>query len=106
MAGALLRLNTLGPLGLTRAVLPYMLRRSRGRHVVVASMAAVVPSPGQSAYAAAKAGLRAYFLSMAAELADRWGRQEAGCVAAAATALRAAAVNFSLEGAIAGQTAG
>ena len=33
--------------------------------------AAVVPSPGQAVYAAAKAGLRAYFQSMASELSDR-----------------------------------
>lgn len=33
--------------------------------------AAVVPSPGQSVYSAAKAGLRAYFQSMATELSER-----------------------------------
>lgn len=33
--------------------------------------AAVVPSPGQAVYAAAKAGLRAYFQSMASELSER-----------------------------------
>lgn len=32
--------------------------------------AAVVPSPGQSVYAAAKSGLRAYFASMTTELCD------------------------------------
>lgn len=42
------------------------------RHVVIASMAGVVPSPGQAAYSAAKAGVRAYFASVAAELADKW----------------------------------
>lgn len=39
--------------------------------------AAVVPSPGQSVYAAAKSGLRAYFASMASELSDRWPLQHA-----------------------------
>jgi NAD(P)-dependent dehydrogenase (short-subunit alcohol dehydrogenase family) len=34
--------------------------------------AAVVPSPGQSVYAAAKSGLRAYFASLSSELSDRW----------------------------------
>lgn len=39
---------------------------------MIASMAGVVPSPGQAAYSAAKAGVRAYFASVAAELADKW----------------------------------
>eukprot|EP00955_Chlamydomonas_euryale_P085145 364058-Chlamydomonas_euryale.AAC.7 len=43
-------LNTLGPIKLTRAALPYMLRRGKGRFVVIASMAAKVPSPGQAVY--------------------------------------------------------
>lgn len=68
---SLIDLNMLGPIALTRATLPFMLQRKSGRHVVVASMAAVVPSPGQASYSAAKAGLRAYFLSVASELAER-----------------------------------
>lgn len=36
-----------GPIAVARATLPRMLQAGRGRHVVVASMAAVVPSPGQ-----------------------------------------------------------
>lgn len=71
MAAALLRLNLQGPLALARAALPHMVAQGRGQHVVVASMSAVVPSPGQSVYAAAKSGLRAYFASMATELAER-----------------------------------
>ncbi|EFN55180.1 hypothetical protein CHLNCDRAFT_134329 [Chlorella variabilis] len=71
VAATLLRLNLQGPLALARAVLPHMVAQRRGRHVVVASMSAVVPSPGQSVYAAAKSGLRAYFASMASELSDR-----------------------------------
>lgn len=34
--------------------------------------AAVVPSPGQAVYAAAKSGLRGYFASLTSELSDRW----------------------------------
>jgi NADP-dependent 3-hydroxy acid dehydrogenase YdfG len=47
---ALFGVNTLGPIKLTRAALPYMLARRKGRIVVVASMAAKVPSPGQTIY--------------------------------------------------------
>lgn len=42
--------NTLGPIKLTRAALPLMLARNKGRIVVVASMAGKVPSPGQAVY--------------------------------------------------------
>lgn len=70
VAASLLALNLTGPIALARASLPSMLRRGSGRHVVVASMSAVVPSPGQAVYAAAKSGLRAYFQSLNSELAD------------------------------------
>ncbi len=43
----LMELNAVGPIKLTRAVLPYMLRRDRGRIVVVGSMSSKLPSPGQ-----------------------------------------------------------
>ena len=43
-------LNTLGPIKLARAALSHMLRRKRGRMVVIASMAAKVPTPGQAVY--------------------------------------------------------
>ena len=43
-------LNTVGPIKLARAALVHMLRRKRGRMVVIASMAAKVPTPGQAVY--------------------------------------------------------
>jgi NAD(P)-dependent dehydrogenase (short-subunit alcohol dehydrogenase family) len=45
--------------------------RQRGRLVVIASMAAKVPSPGQAVYSGAKAALWGYFLSLAAEVSGR-----------------------------------
>eukprot|EP00983_Pelagomonas_calceolata_P113675 1160009-Pelagomonas_calceolata.AAC.2 len=51
LADALLAVNTVGPIKLTRALLPGLLGQKRpARIVVVASMAAKVPSPGQSIY--------------------------------------------------------
>jgi short-subunit dehydrogenase len=47
---AMFGVNTLGPIKLTRAALPSLLSRNKGRIVVVASMAAKVPSPGQAVY--------------------------------------------------------
>ncbi len=40
-------LNAIGPIKLTRAALPHLLRRDRGRLVVVGSMSSKLPSPGQ-----------------------------------------------------------
>ncbi|KAL6761352.1 hypothetical protein V8C86DRAFT_2536220 [Haematococcus lacustris] len=66
---ALFSVNTLGPIHLTRAALPLMLARSKGRIVVVASMAGKVPSPGQSVYSACKMAVFGYFSSLATEVA-------------------------------------
>ena len=46
VAAKMVELNVLGPLALTRAALPFLLSRRRGRIVVVSSMAAAVPAPG------------------------------------------------------------
>ncbi|GLI66405.1 hypothetical protein VaNZ11_010166 [Volvox africanus] len=67
---ALMQLNAIGPIKLTRAVLPHLLRRNRGRVVVVGSMSSKLPSSGQAVYAAAKMALYGYFSSLATELAD------------------------------------
>lgn len=48
-----------------------VLSRGKGRMVVVSSMAAKVPSPGQAVYSAAKMAVWGYFASLATELADK-----------------------------------
>lgn len=66
---AQLRINYLSPVQLTLAALPYM--QERGGHVVtVSSMAARMSTPGEAAYAAAKAALGTYFEALAGELWD------------------------------------
>lgn len=55
-------LNTIGPIKLTRAALPHMLRRQRGRLVVIASMAAKVPTPGQAIYSGETRSFRTWGL--------------------------------------------
>ncbi|KAK9819730.1 hypothetical protein WJX72_001706 [[Myrmecia] bisecta] len=67
----LFELNTLGPVKLTRAALPYMLSRKKGQIVVVSSMAGKVPSPGQAVYSGAKSALLGYFHALHAEVCDR-----------------------------------
>jgi NAD(P)-dependent dehydrogenase (short-subunit alcohol dehydrogenase family) len=64
---ALLETNLLGAMLGCRAALP-ALRASRGAIVHVASLGGLVPMPFEAAYAASKAGLRQFSLSLRAEL--------------------------------------
>jgi short-subunit dehydrogenase len=66
----LMRLNYLSPVRLTLAALPGMQARGSGQIAVVSSMAARMSSPGEAAYAAAKAALTAFFEALATELWD------------------------------------
>jgi len=79
VAVKLVQMNLMGQMAVARAVLPHLLEQGHGHHVVVASMAALVPSPGQAVYAAAKSAVRAYFLSMATELYARGIRVSVIC---------------------------
>ncbi len=63
------RLNLLGPVQLTRALLPAMVGAGRGKIVNVASDAGRVGSSGETAYAGAKGGLIAFTKSLAREMA-------------------------------------
>jgi dehydrogenase/reductase SDR family protein 7 len=71
VAVKLVQLNLIGQMAVSRAILPHLLRQGHGHHVVISSMAAQVPSPGQAVYSAAKSALKSYFLSMETELHDR-----------------------------------
>lgn len=62
--------SLLGTFLWTRALVPGMLERGRGRIVNVSSYAGTRPSPYQSGYAAAKAGLVSFTESLAAALED------------------------------------
>ncbi|GAA5042773.1 SDR family oxidoreductase [Nocardia callitridis] len=56
----LFQLNVLGPVALTRAVLPGMRERRFGRVVMVGSMLGSFPMPYRSSYVATKAALRGF----------------------------------------------
>jgi uncharacterized oxidoreductase len=64
---AIVETNLLGAMLGCRAALP-ALRASRGAIVHVASLGGLVPMPFEAAYAASKAGLRQFSLSLRAEL--------------------------------------
>ncbi len=65
---AMLRLNLLVPLAITRHILPAMLSRGSGTIVDVASVAGLAPTPGMWGYNASKAGLGAASESLRGEL--------------------------------------
>jgi short-subunit dehydrogenase len=61
--------NYLGPVALTKALLPSMLRQKRGQFVVLSSVLGVMSMPRRSGYCASKHALHGYFNSLRAELA-------------------------------------
>lgn len=65
-------LNTMGPIMLTQALIPELLKRGKGHFVVISSMAAKIPSPGQAIYCATKYAILGYFETLKAELADTY----------------------------------
>jgi short-subunit dehydrogenase len=66
----LIRLDYLSPVRLTLAALPGMRASGAGQVVTISSMAARMSTPGEAAYAAAKAALSAFFEALAGELWD------------------------------------
>ena len=66
------RLNLLGPVKLTKALLPAMIEAGAGKIVNVASDAGRVGSSGETIYAGAKGGVIAFTKSLAREMA-RYG---------------------------------
>jgi 3-oxoacyl-[acyl-carrier protein] reductase len=63
--------NLMGTFHVCRAVLPAMLRRRWGRIVTVVSPSALIATPGQTAYAASKAGMIGLTRTLAAECGRR-----------------------------------
>ena len=63
--------NYLGPLALTKALLPSMLARGAGHFVVISSLSGKYGVPQLSAYAASKHALHGGFESLRAEVHDR-----------------------------------
>ena len=65
---ALININYLGTVRLTKAVLPSMLERRAGHLVVISSLVGHVGTPLRSAYAASKHALHGFFNSLRAEV--------------------------------------
>ncbi|KAK2973412.1 hypothetical protein RJ640_011646 [Escallonia rubra] len=65
---AMFDVNVLGPISLTKLLVPSMLRRRRGHLVVMSSAAGKTPAPGQAVYSATKFALNGYFHTLRSEL--------------------------------------
>lgn len=66
----IMEVDFFGPVALTKAVLPHMLRRGQGQLAVVSSVAGLVATPYRSTYAAAKHAVKAFFDALRAEVFD------------------------------------
>src|SRR5437762_6350354 len=64
----IMRTNYLGPVALTKAILPAMRARRQGQFIVVSSVLGKFGLPGRSAYCASKHALHGFFDTMRAEL--------------------------------------
>lgn len=73
---AIITTNLTAPIVLTRAAIPFM--DEGGSVVFVASIAGMVPVPGEATYSASKAGMRAFARALAEDLEER--NIHAGCV--------------------------
>ncbi len=64
----IMRINYLGAIALTKAVLPSMIERKQGQIVVISSLMGKFSTPGSAAYAASKHALHGFFESLRAEV--------------------------------------
>lgn len=64
----IMRVNFLGQVALTQAVLPYMIEQKSGNIVVISSLQGELPVPGRTVYAASKHALHGFFESLRAEV--------------------------------------
>ncbi|XP_070577040.1 dehydrogenase/reductase SDR family member 7-like [Ptychodera flava] len=65
-----IKLNVIGTMSLTKAVLPDMVKRKSGHIVIISSIAGKIPAALQTAYCGAKFALQGYFDALRSELYD------------------------------------
>jgi 2-hydroxycyclohexanecarboxyl-CoA dehydrogenase len=88
----LIDINLRGPIRLTKAVLPQMVERQRGRIVNISSDAGRVGSTGEAVYSACKAGIIGFSKTIAREMARHGITVNAICPGPTATPLLASMV--------------
>lgn len=67
---AIMQLNFLGTVSMTKCVLPYMVKHEKGQIVTVSSLAGLVAAPVSTGYASSKHALQGFFNSLRPELAN------------------------------------
>lgn len=67
----LMEINYLGPLALTKRVLPGMIQRGRGQIVVISSVLGLIATPQRSAYIAAKHAMTGFYEALRSEVANQ-----------------------------------
>lgn len=65
---AMMDINVIGPISLTKAVVPHMIKQKSGQIVVTSSVAGKVGSPGQATYSATKFAIQGYFDALRMEV--------------------------------------
>lgn len=63
----IMEVNYFGTIALTKAVLPSMIARKTGHHVIITSATGIISTPLRSSYAAAKHALHGFFDSLRSE---------------------------------------
>jgi short-subunit dehydrogenase len=63
-----MRVNYLGQVALTKAILPSMIRQKSGQIVVISSLSGMISIPGASSYSASKHALHGFFESLRTEV--------------------------------------
>jgi short-subunit dehydrogenase len=66
----LMRTNYLGPVALTKALLPSMRQRRQGQFIVITSVLGKIGLPGRSGYCASKHALHGFFDTLRAEVSN------------------------------------
>jgi short-subunit dehydrogenase len=67
----LMEINYLGPLALTKRILPGMIERGGGQIVVISSVLGLIATPQRSAYIAAKHAMTGFYEALRSEVADQ-----------------------------------
>lgn len=67
----LMEINYLGPLALTKRLLPGMIERGRGQIVVISSVLGLIATPQRSAYIAAKHAMTGFYEALRSEVANQ-----------------------------------
>ena len=64
----LMEVNYFGTIALSKALLPAMIKRKKGHHVVITSAVGIISTPLRSSYAAAKHALHGFYDALRAEV--------------------------------------